>query len=357
VPGTAVRTSNRRKDIFRLDPLQSARGRLWTDEEVAAMNPEKEHPIRRLALAGLASVIVALCVATVGHAQFFDQWGPAVSVDPGGLLGVNTAANDGCPYESPDGQMLFLASNRPGSFGFNDIWVAFRASLSAAWEPPMNLGAPTNSTSNDFCPTPLPGNQLLFVSARGNACGGAGDNPDIYYTRLHPVLGWLTPQNLGCDINSGFEEFSPSFVEAEGQTMLFFSSNRADGVNHKIYISVLQSGGSWGPATLVDELNIPGKYDARPNVRKDGLEIVFDSNRAGGAPDIYTATRSSVFEPWSTPQQLGPNVNTSSAETRASLSRDGTRLYFGSNRPGSVANGGVNSVDIYVSTRSGPGQR
>ena len=125
-------------------------------------------------------------------------------------------------------------------------------------------------------------------------------------------------------------------VEAEGQTVLFFSSNRGDGVNHKIYMSLRLSDGSWGAATSVDELNLPGAYDARPNVRKDGLEIVFDSNRAGGAPDIYTATRASVFDPWSLPQPLGPNVNTASAETRASLSRDGTRLYSGSNRAGSV---------------------
>jgi Tol biopolymer transport system component len=317
------------------------------------MTSESERPIYRIILAGVASAIAALCFATIGHAQYFDQWGQAVSVDPHGLLGVNTAVNDGCPYESPDGQMLFLASNRPGSFGFNDIWVALRSGLAGPWEPPMNLGAPVNSASNDFCPTPLPGNQLLFVSARANTCGGPGNNPDIYYTRLHPVLGWLAPQHLGCDVNSGYEEFSPSFVEAEGQTMLFFSSNRGDGVNHKIYMSLLQSSGSWGPATPVDELNTPGAYDARPNVRKDGLEIVFDSNRAGGLPDIYTATRSSVFEPWSAPQRLGPNVNTPSAETRASLSRDGTRLYFGSNRPESI-NG---SVDIYVSTRSGPGRQ
>jgi hypothetical protein len=105
--------------------------------------------------------------------------------------------------------------------------------------------------------------------------------------------------------------------------------HRADHVNHKIYVSALQPGGSWGPATLVDELNAPGAYDARPNVRKDGLEIVFDSNRGGGASDIYSATRSSIYEPWSAPQPLGPNVNRPSAETRASLSRDGKRLYFG----------------------------
>ena len=61
-------------------------------------------------------------------------------------------------------------------------------------------------------------------------------------------------------------------------------------------------------------------------MRQDGLEIVFDSNRAGGF-DIYTSTRSTILEPWSRPRPLGPNVNSASDdETRASLSRDGKRL-------------------------------
>lgn len=67
-----------------------------------------------------------------------------------------------------------------------------------------------------------------------------------------------------------------------------------------------------------------------PNVRKDGLEIVFTSNRPGpGGFDIYSSTRSSVLDPWSPPVNLGPAVNTPAPETRPSLSWDGERLYFG----------------------------
>jgi Tol biopolymer transport system component len=44
---------------------------------------------------------------------------------------------------------------------------------------------------------------------------------------------------------------------------------------------------------------------------------------------------------------LGGLVNTSSNEMRASLSFDGTTLYFNSNRAG-----GFGSSDIYVSTRT-----
>jgi Tol biopolymer transport system component len=77
-----------------------------------------------------------------------------------------------------------------------------------------------------------------------------------------------------------------------------------------------------------------------PNVSKDGLEIVFASTRQGGAFDIYGSTRSSVGDPWSSPVNLGPAVNTDAGETRPSLSWDGERLYFG--RAG----------EIYVSERA-----
>jgi Tol biopolymer transport system component len=290
--------------------------------------------------------------ASVAHAQNFGPWGAAVSVDAD-RVGVNTSFNDGCPIEAPDGDRLFLASNRPGSQGL-DIWVSLRELGDTDWTVPVNL-AGVNSAANDFCPTPLPGNRLLFVSTRANHCGGSGNNPDIYFTRLHPVQGWLAPEPLPCGVNSGFEEFSPSLVEAEGLTMLFFSSSRDDAPRHQVYMAVLQPDGSWATAP-VHELNWPGASDARPNVRHDGLEIVFDSTRAGGPPQIYSATRSSVFEPWSRPELLDTHVNLPGfAQTRPSISRDGRRLYFGSSRdnlPGDLAGG----ADVFVSTRSGPGK-
>ena len=191
-------------------------------------------------------------------------------------------------------------------------------------------GCQRQSTSGkEFCPTPLPGNQLLFVSNRANNCGGTGSNDDISYTRLDPSTGrWTEPQPLSCEINSGGEEFSPSLVEAEGRTILYFSSNRDTGIanRHKIYSSELQADGTWTLAQPVLELNSDLAHsDARPNVRKDGLEIVFDSNSGGAGPRIYAATRSSVFDTWSQPILLDGSVNVGTSQTRATLSRDGTR--------------------------------
>jgi hypothetical protein len=285
----------------------------------------------------------AACVfAGAGLAQAAN-WGPASSVDPGGFNNVNTPALEGCPAESPDGRMLFLASNRDGGQGGIDIWVAFRDGPHQPWSDPVNLPPPVNSAWDDFCPTPLTGGELLFVSRRDGGCGEGSS--DIYFTRLHPTQGWLEPVHLGCEVNSAGDEFAPSYVEAGGG-MLFFSSNR-DGT-HKIYVSAQEPDGWFGPPTEVVELNAPGFNTLRPNVSHDGREIVFDSDRPGGFGgfDIWSATRANVLQPWSAPVNLGPNVNSVFSETRASLSRNGKRLHFGSARPG-----GQGSSDIYLSTR------
>lgn len=265
-------------------------------------------------------------------------WGPAVSADPGGSRNLNTPALEGCPSEAPDGTGLFFASDRDGQI---DIWVSRRQGRGGAWEEPEKLPPPVNSASNDFCPSPLPDGRLLFVSTRPGGCGGA----DIYETRLHPTRGWLEPENVGCDVNSAGNEFSPSFVASGGQ-MLYFSSDRAG--QDDIYVSLRERGGRWDPPVPVVELNQPGSSTARPNVSADGRVIVFDSDRPGGlgGPDIWAASRAHAFDRWSEPVNLGSNVNTGSAETRASLSRDGRRLYFGSNRPGHQG-----SSDVFVALR------
>lgn len=283
--------------------------------------------------------IPALETISLSHAAA-PEWGPAVSVDPGGGSGLNTAALEGCPHESPSGLSLFFASNRDGQL---DIWVVHRAGRGSGWGEPEKLPAPVNSAHNDFCPTPLPGGGLLFVSNRPGGCGVG--SADMYQTRLRPAGGWTEPGHLGCEVNSPANEFSPSYVAAGGQ-MLFFSSDRAG--QDDIYVAERSPEGGWGPASPVVELNAPGFNTARPNVSPDGREIVFDSNRPGGfgGPDIWTSTRRTVVHPWSEPVNVGPNVNSPFGETRASLSRDGKRLYFGSNRPDHQGN-----FDLFVSTR------
>jgi hypothetical protein len=281
-----------------------------------------------------------LPVAADGSASYGD-WGA-----PTAVTAANTAAHDGCPIESPNGKQLYVASTRPGGHGKNDIWRAERTNKHQPWGPMENLGPAINSADQEFCPTPLGGGWLLFVSDRA-ACGATpGLTPpvgDIYLTRQRHDGTWIAPQHLGCVAdgsgpNFSGGEFGPSLVATAGGTYLYFSSTGTSG-NHDIYRSRRNSDGSFNTPHAVAELNTAA-VDQMPNVSADGTEIVFASNR-GGNMDIWTATFDGSSGLWSHPVPVSA-VNTAEPETRPSLSGDGARLYFGRGA----------TADVYVSTRA-----
>ena len=303
-----------------------------------------------------AVAIVSLVSAADAQAAHFSTWAPAQKVDEiaANSSELNTPSLDGCPIQSPDGLSLYMASNRPGGMGSLDIWVAHRASTDAPFGAPENLGEPINSAADDFCPTPIRGGGLFFVSRRTTAesCGLG----DIYFSRLNPVHGWATPSHLACapeGPNSDLDEQGPSYVEVDGRTLLYFSRSSVS-VPGDIYVGEKVAGGSFGPASPVAELNSAAN-DIQPNVRKDGLEVVFSSNHAyagaQGGQDVYVSTRASADDPWSAPVNLGTAVNTPAGETRPSLSWDARTLLFGR------APGPEGMSDIYVATRDSSPER
>ena len=305
-------------------------------------------------LVAAAALVLATATAALAGLRA-SSWTTAQKIDEigGNHADLNTTSLDGCPIQAPDGLSLYLASNRPGGQGGLDIWMSTRATTSAPWGAPQNLGAPVNSASDDFCPTPVGKGGLFFVSRR--AIAGACGQGDIYFTRKVGAV-WAEPDHLLCapaGPNSELDEQGPSWVDASagkvrGTKLLYFSrSSVTPSVAGEIYVSERKNGARFGPAKAVQELNDATANDIQPNVRADGLEVVFSSNRTGtlGAQDIWVATRAALGDGWSAPTNLGSAVNTAAAESRPSLSQDGTQLLFGR------APGPEGSSDVFVTTR------
>lgn len=281
----------------------------------------------------------------------FGSWSAPVNLGPS----INSTADESAAVLSKDGLTLYFTSNRLGSFGGEDIWVAHRANLNDTWGTPENLGPIVNSGSLDRLRSISPdGRVLLFQSSRD---GGLGGN-DIWAStrrRTNNDFEWSRPVNLGTIINTTANEVAANYLFGSFglNHKLFFSSARSGGVGGAdIYISDIPRGGTFGQPVNIVELNSPYN-DTCFWVRDDGLEIIFSSTRAGlnndpTSFDLWVSTRSSIFDRWSPPVSLGPTLNTEGRlDVNPNLSADGTTMIFTSER-----DGGFGGSDIYITTRT-----
>jgi len=138
---------------------------------------------------------------------------------------LSTSALDCCPVVSPDGNTLFMCSNRAGGFGNLDVWVSQR--VGGVWQPAVNLGETVNTAWIDS-PRWLSddGTTLIIDSNRPGRLGGV----DLWSV-AKSGSDWLAPVNLGSPINSRFDEQGPGFIGNEGVIggRIYFGSGRSGG--------------------------------------------------------------------------------------------------------------------------------
>jgi Tol biopolymer transport system component len=158
-----------------------------------------------------------------------------------------------------------------------------------------------------------------------------------------------TPTSLGSTVNSSGKDWAPNI--SDDNLTLYFTSERPDGHGAPdLYVTTRATmSDPWStPVNLGPTVNSPF-FDGHSCISPDGLSLLFSSTRSEGHGDfdIWVTTRESGRETWKKPTNLGLSVNSSSSEWGPSLSADGLSLFFTSNRPG-----GFGGDDIYVSTRT-----
>ncbi len=263
---------------------------------------------------------------------------------------VNSAGAETQVAITHSGLSLYFASDRAGGYGNSDIWVSHRLSVDAPWEEPRNLGPSINGKGAEFAPSFSPDDHWMFFPSGGRS--DSFGSLDIYMTYREDVtddFGWQPAENLGLSVNSAKNDADPFyFVDPKsGEATLYFVSNRFG--TFDIFQSTRSKDGSFLPAVLNRELSTAAYSDRRMTIRRDGLELIFTSDRPGGVGglDLWVSTREDTHQPWSEPVNLGPGVNTVTDERGPALSKDGLTLYFSSDREG-----GMGAGDVWMTTRS-----
>ena len=211
---------------------------------------------------------------------------------------INTPTyNEGAQSISQDGKYLFFTGcNRPDGQGRCDIYIAQKKGDD--WGKPFSLSSPVNTPGWEAQPSiSADGRTLYFVSNRKGGYGGY----DIWKSQLTDK-GWGTPENMGPNINTVYDEQSP-FIHPDDSTF-YFCSNGWPGMGNKdLFISRLGKDGKWQkPENLGSPINSSGDENGL-TLTANGAYAFFSSNnlQGYGGYDIYT------FE---LPLNLRPNVVT-----------------------------------------------
>ena len=135
---------------------------------------------------------------------------------------VNSDQWDSQPCLSPDKRDLYFASRRMDGFGGSDIYVS-HLQPNGTWSKAENIGRGINTDADDQCPFIHADNQTLYFTSNG--WQGYGEN-DLFFVRRSNGNTWTKPMNLGYPINTINDE-GTLFIAADGVTA-YYASDRSD---------------------------------------------------------------------------------------------------------------------------------
>jgi outer membrane protein OmpA-like peptidoglycan-associated protein len=203
-----------------------------------------------------------------------------------------------------------------------------------------NLGPVLNSSQDEHSPIiSADGNMLLFTSNRGEATKAGPHDEDVYVAYKNGKT-WSEPKKLSSAINTGFNDAAAS-LSPDGKTMFLYSEENGG----DIYSSSFD-GKDWSkPTPLNKNINTSMFWETCASVSQDGKKLYFASNRPEGYGelDIYVSTLDSKGQ-WGKAVNLGPNINTPGNDDSPSIHYDGVTLYFSSDGHPRMGNN-----DIFIS--------
>lgn len=175
---------------------------------------------------------------------------------------------------------------------------------------------------------------LEFIDQQIHACENAIN------LKEKPVI--FSKKMLGKDFSQGAINENPA-VSFDGNTIVYTERR---GIVNAIFFSRKEKGTWLPPVDITTELGC-GEDCSSCSLNRDGTELfLYKTDNYDGV--IYSSAYKNGL--WTTVSKLNKNINTKYYESHASISADGKKLYFASNREG-----GLGNLDIYVSEKDGTG--
>lgn len=249
---------------------------------------------------------------------------------------INSVYAELHPLIAHDGQSLYVTrKGHPKNKGLDkrdDAWVSYKQK-DGSWSVLEHLDAPINNNNHNQVISVSPDNNTLLLGNTYNRSGTSkGKGVSISHRKEDGT--WEVPKDVIID-NYYNQNPIHSIHLAANKQLLLLSIERNDSHGHlDLYVSFLQPNGHFTqPKNLGTTINT--KYeDGTPFLAADGKTLYFASSGHGGygSMDIFVSKRlDDTWKNWSTPQNLGPEINSNKWEAHYSIAASGTKAYFVSN--------------------------
>lgn len=258
--------------------------------------------------------------------------------------GVNSLVSEFAPIQTADGKTIYFTSRQRDGFDNETDDIFYSTNSNGIWTAAKKLEAPFNSTSTDESPQGITtdGNTMVLFGNYKEKPGGG----DLYYSEKTPY-GWSEAKQYPEGINSEYFDCDGKLTN-DGKALIFVS-DRPGGIGEFTKFNTLKNGSMYGntdiyiafktdsgwskPVNLGNIINTPGS-ERKPFLHPDGKTLYFssDGHPGLGRQDLFMAKRTDPndWTKWSTPINLGKEVNSPDNESGAIVSTEGALAYFAS---------------------------
>lgn len=184
---------------------------------------------------------------------------------------INSPYYEGMPSLSPDNNVLYFASDRPGGYGGMDIWISYH--MDGVWQLPVNAGPEVNTPGNETAPFISLDNRTLYFTSDG--WPGMGGKDLFVSHRLHGN-NRSNATNLGYPVNTANEEES-ACTTPDGHTLIFASDRDSRAGDFDLFQTGLSTDLLPAPVTFVQGY----VYDSTTHTRLNSSSIYFNDLRTG----------------------------------------------------------------------------
>lgn len=244
---------------------------------------------------------------------------------------INSPFPELAPVISPSGNILYFtrSSDYEGLENSNlqDIYYSLKDE-NGKFMKAVNIGKPLNNKQNNYMIAILPDENQVLVG--GSYFQDSSESIDFAISTFDGI-NWKYPKKIRIDDYYNYLGEGSYCIAPSGKVMMFSIAASNNRGSHDLYTSFIKEDGSWtSPINLGDDINTAAD-EITPYIASDGKTLYFSTTgRPGyGGYDVFMSERlDSTWTKWSKPKNLGHRINSSGWNAYYTIDARGEYAFF-----------------------------